>query len=101
MITWGDFILDDVVGPILALPEEIMGASSSSCREERLGSPDARNGASGKQKGVLSTQIQETRQEKQPARMVGSSSHDSAQVDRMSAGSDRANFNSRLQGGEE
>ena len=98
MILWGDFILDDIMGPLLAMPGE---ASSTSCRnEKRLGSPDTRNGASGKQNETLGVSIQETRQEQRPARMVGHSSHDSAQVDRMSAGSNRASNVERLVGGE-
>lgn len=85
MIFWKDFILDDIVGPILAMPEE---GSQTGGRKERLGSPEARNGASGT--NTAKAEIQETRQEQRPARMVGHSSHDSAQVDRMSAGSNRA-----------
>ena len=96
MIFWKDFLLDDIVGPILAMPDD----PHASCREaKRLGGPDTRNGASGAN-GVLDTSIQETRQEQRPARMVGHSSHDSAQVDRKSAGSTRAQLNTRPVGGE-
>jgi hypothetical protein len=98
VIFWKDFLLDDVVGPVLALPEERLSTKSS--REEvRLGSPNTRNGASGKQE-TLDVSIQETRQEQRPARMVGHSSHDSAQVDRMSVGSNRAITNLRPMRGE-
>ena len=99
MIIWQDFILDDVLGPLLVFPEDVGPASSISCREERLGGPDARNGASGNN-GVQGTSIQETRQEQRLARMAGPSSHDSAQVDRMSAGSNRACLEQRQTGGE-
>lgn len=95
MIFWKDFILDDIVGPILAMPEE---RSKIGGREERLGSPDARNGASGT--NTAKAEIQETRQEQRPARMVGHSSHDSAQVDRTSAGSNRAETLIKANGGE-
>ena len=111
MIIWKDFILDDVVGPILAMPEEMQRElTKGSRKEERLGRPDAMKGARGKKceverssethVQVLSTTIQETRQEIQPARMVGSSSHDSAQVDRMLAGRDQVTSEMRLVGGE-
>ena len=100
MIFWKDFILDDVAGAILAMPDEDL-TSSQSCREaKRLGGPNTRNGASGINK-AHSALIQETRQEQRPARMGGHSSHDSAQVDRMSVGSNRAIETSRLVGGEE
>ena len=82
MILWNDFILDSELGPILALPEERRSGNRITVRS---GDTDARKGASGK-KIVHSTYIQETRQEQRPARMVGPSSHDSAQEDRMSAG---------------
>lgn len=113
MITWQDFILDDVVGPVLAMPENWNEVLNVTYRpgnhrpvkvgrtEERSSRPDARIGASGNAKPVLqSTDIQETRQEQRPARMAGPSSHDSTpsadaeacsatrKVDRMSAGSD-------------
>ena len=99
MIIWKDFILDDIVGPVLALPEDL--PQTGGCSGKQLGSPDTRNGASGKQRASHDAKIQETRQEQRPARMVGPSSHDSAQVDRKSAGSDRANEpHTRLIGGE-
>ncbi len=84
MILWNDFILDDVLGPTLRVPE--------SCREEkRFGDLSVRMNAEGN--------IQETRQEQRPARMVGLSSHDSAQADRMSAGQNQTVFRtSRLEG---
>ncbi|MGK5082218.1 hypothetical protein WDW37_02850 [Bdellovibrionota bacterium FG-1] len=96
MIFWMDFALDDVAGPLLVFPEDRERVGRN---ETRLGSPDARNGASGNN-GVQSTSIQETRHEQRPARMVGSSSHDSAQVDRMSAGCNRANDATRPVRGE-
>ena len=66
MITWGDFVLDEVFGPLL------------SC-DSRLGSSfvvmeDASGANSG---GFITPQIQETGQEKSPARMVGLASLDS------------------------
>ena len=82
MIYWNDFIFDEILGPILAMPEERPQGNRITVRS---GDTDARNGASGN-KQVLSISIQETRQEQRPARMVGLSSHDSAQVDRKSAG---------------
>jgi hypothetical protein len=101
VITWKDFVLDDIVGPVLMLPEEALKADrpATDGRVEgtRLGSPEARNGASGN--NSAKAEIQETRPEQRPARMVGSSSHDSAQVDRKSAGSDRANNPMRPRGG--
>ena len=98
MIFWKDFILDDIVGPILAMPEE--RPTTSGRDETRFGSPDTRNGASGNNT-VLSTDIQETRQEQRPARMVGHSSHDSAQVDRKSAESNRTESTRLVRGGGE
>ena len=59
MILWKDFVIDDQLGPYLFCCEA--GADSASIME------DARDG-----------QIQETRQEQQPARMVGLSSLDSS-----------------------
>jgi hypothetical protein len=107
VIFWKDFVMDDILGPILAMPEErpvqdcedgLDSFSQDSRYETRFGQPsDTRNGASGKQ--AAKAEIQETRQEPRPARMVGRSSHDSAQVDRTSAGSDRT-AKIRLVGGE-
>ena len=117
MIFWKDFILDDILGPILAMPEErpvqdcesgLDPFSQDSRYETRFGQPsDTRNGASGKHKNIgelcspvaAKAEIQETRQEPRPARMVGRSSHDSAQVDRKSAESNRTS-KIRLVGGE-
>ncbi len=82
MILWNDFVLDSEWGALLVFPEERLEVNRITVRS---GGTDARNGASGKKEmqGIL---IQETRQEQRPARMVGLSSHDSAQVDRKSAG---------------
>ena len=73
MILWKDFILDDVIGPSLAFADE-----GEVCRMLRFGGPGVMEDASGK-KGVK-TPIQETGQVRQPARMVGYSSLDSAQT---------------------
>ena len=94
MIFWKDFILDDVVGPSLFIGSEDFvntsvknsvvsaaknfseEASHESCRGKRFGGSSDMEVASG-------AQIQETRQEQKPARMVGFSgleSHKSARV---------------------
>jgi hypothetical protein len=106
VIRWKDFILDDIVGPILALPEEMAAKDERPATNGRddiglsqFGSSlDTRNGAVGT--NTAQADIQETRQEQQPARMAGLSSHDSAPVDRTLAGSDRTEPYSRLVGGE-
>jgi hypothetical protein len=61
VITWKDFVFDDVMGPILM--------DFESCRGTRLGSPSVMEDANGI--------IQETGQEQRPARMVGLSNLDS------------------------
>ena len=101
MITWKDFVMDDILGPILAMPEELAAelvSPQDSRAEQRLGSSDTSDGASGN--NAAKAVIQETRQEQRPARMVGLSSHDSAQVDRKSAECNRANDIAQLNGGE-
>lgn len=64
MIFWTDFVLDDVAGPLLVVPE-----ADSLNREERSDDPGVMDDAR--------SEIQETRQELWPARMVGLSSLDS------------------------
>jgi hypothetical protein len=75
VISWKDFVFDDVLGPVLAFSEVDMNESENSepqsCRRKRLGSPSVKEDAM----GFL---IQETGQEKRPARMVGHSSLDSS-----------------------
>jgi hypothetical protein len=79
VICWNDFILDDVLGPVLNVGDE---TSYASCRVgARIGRPSARNGTE------VVNQIQETRQEQRPARMVGlseldSNRHEDMEVDR-------------------
>jgi hypothetical protein len=82
VITWQDFILDDVCGPVLNFDEtsravdrapvrrDRSGENLQSCRRTRLGSPSIMEDA-----GDI---IQETRQENRPARMVGFSSPESS-----------------------
>ncbi len=67
MITWNDFVLDERIGPLLSIELEEEATQS---RRTRLGSPGIMDDA-------RDTQIQETRQEKAPARMAGSASLDS------------------------
>ena len=78
MIFWKDFILDDILGPILNFPEtkesEGKKKEDESCRRKRLGSPKVMDDA----REVAGTLIQETGQVKRPARMVGLSSLDSS-----------------------
>jgi hypothetical protein len=65
VITWKDFVFDDVMGPMM-MDQDL---DLTSCRRTRLGSPVIMEDETGK--------IQETRQEKRPARMVGCSNFDS------------------------
>ena len=77
MILWKDFILDDFVGPVLANIEN--EPAPKSCRRKRFGSPSVMEDAMGaKTETSEYVSIQETRQERWPARMVGFSSLDSA-----------------------
>jgi hypothetical protein len=75
VITWKDFVFDDVMGPVMMdqelphIPSNFFSTDSTSCRRTRLGSPVIMEDETGK--------IQETRQEKRPARMVGCSNFDS------------------------
>jgi hypothetical protein len=69
VILWKDFILDDVVGPILDVDFDDEKEILTSCRRKRIGSPSVMEDANGI--------IQETRQEQRPARMVGLSNLDS------------------------
>jgi hypothetical protein len=69
VIIWKDFILDDVVGPVMIDPSDIDVNESEVCRRTRLGSTIIMED----EHGI----IQETRQEQRPARMVGHSSLDS------------------------
>ncbi len=84
MIFWKDFILDDVLGPVLSpeIFEQESEIGSTSCREERFGSPRKQPGLRpGSQEDAamgVSALIQETGQEQRPARMVGHSSLDSS-----------------------
>ena len=73
MVMWMDFVLDDLVGPVMSLPETWEDALDISCRRMRLGNPSIRNDVNGA--------IQETGQVQRPARMVGHSSLDSARAD--------------------
>ena len=77
MIFWKDFVFDDVLGPVLApsIFEEEDETGSTSCRNERFGSPSDQEDAMGS--AVSEVVIQETGQEQRPARMVGHSSLDS------------------------
>ena len=86
MIIWKDFVLDDVVGPVLAFTPE----QDESCREMRFGSTSIRND--------VKRAIQETGQEQRPARMVGQSSLLSAQTDMEVGREIRAKSSSRLRG---
>lgn len=91
MITWKDFILDDVMGPSLSLPWD--NRESKSCREERLGSPNVMEDEIG-----IKSSIQETGQEQRPARMVGLSSLDSVETDTEVSRDDRANSKRQQRG---
>jgi hypothetical protein len=71
VIFWKDFILDDVVGPILADVGSKDDKDYKVCRRTRLGSPSVMEDARG-------NTIQETGQEQRPARMAGLSSLDSS-----------------------
>jgi hypothetical protein len=88
VIYWKDFVLDDVLGPIFVMPEsstprpEIYDQSYRTEATEP-GRTDTEDGAR--------AQIQETRTEQRPARMVGLSDLDSsAQVDMDVSRSDQA-----------
>ena len=76
MILWKDFILDDVMGPTLVFAfDEIAKLNqekqteSQKCRASRFGSLGVKDDAD--------RVIQETRQEIEPARMVGLSGFES------------------------
>lgn len=66
MIYWMDFILDDVVGPILSFDET---SRTTSCRAKR-----GEGGRPSIKKDTGDAHFQETRSERQSARMVESSS---------------------------
>lgn len=87
MIFWKDFILDDVVGPILNFDQ----TSSTNCREERNGRPSIKTDTGVKQ-------IQETRQEQRPARMAGLSNLDSKTPEDMEVDRCDRNLPTRLRG---
>jgi hypothetical protein len=79
VICWNDFILDDVLGPVLNFDKD--ETSYISCRMVRNGRPSTSDGTE------VVNQIQETSREKQPARMVGhseldSNRHEDMEVDR-------------------
>lgn len=83
MICWNDFILDDVLGPVLNIKSDWENDETSyaSCRMVRNGRPSTSDGTE------VVNQIQETSREKQPARMVGhsvldSNRHEDMEVDR-------------------
>ncbi len=83
MIFWKDFILDDVLGPHLVLPDEdrirnTLGMGAQSIMEDAI---------------VKSEDIRETGQEQQPARMAGLPSLDS---NRSSMEADRGQSSQRL-----
>jgi len=71
VITWKDFIFDEVIGPYLDV--------DLSCRKAKLGDPCIREDATGKKETPESVSIQETGQEQRPARMVGLSSSEDTQ----------------------
>jgi hypothetical protein len=73
VITWKDFILDDVVGPVMMDPSPIDSNETEVCRRTRLGSTIVMEDEESE-----NSSIQETRQEQRPARMVGHSSLDSS-----------------------
>lgn len=73
MIFWGDFILDDVVGPVLSISES------------RVGAKEGADVISVKEDG-RSNHIQETGQERRPARMAGKSSSEFNAASRKDAG---------------
>ena len=118
MIRWKDFQLDDVCGPtlnfegldaieiIVADRQRASALPLQVCREEkRSGRPDARNGDQGKtnewQRATAQPlNIQETRQECEPARMVGFTSHDSASADRKSTATAPTSFSTQAREGE-
>lgn len=81
MIFWKDFILDDEIGPYLWI-----GTSDPKNRRSKTDCP-----------GVMEDAIQETGQEKRPARMVGYSSLDFTKTG-MEAG--QGKFISRFRGRE-
>jgi hypothetical protein len=84
VIYWNDFIFDEVVGFVLAMPEE---HKDEEVRGTRLGGSSIRNDAELTNAVEQFTAIQETRREQRPARMVGLSGLDSnaASSDRKSA----------------
>lgn len=88
MIFWKDFILDDVVGPILAVEtgeQEIYKV----CRRTQPGHSGVMDDAmSAKQGAPRGASSQETRRMQRPARMVGHTDLDSA-LSGMEAGSNR------------
>lgn len=71
MITWTDFVLDDVIGPSLAIrPAQGEGSRWTQAGDGLSVMEDARSLA-------VDVPIQETGQEQRPARMVGSTGLDS------------------------
>lgn len=91
MICWNDFILDDVLGPVLNFEDD--ETSYTSCRMVRNGRPSTSTDQAGRKlcREVEGTevvnQIQETRQEQRLARMAGlseldSNRHEDMEVDR-------------------
>ena len=89
MIFWKDFVLDEVIGPVIdpSLLDGVSDPVPTSCRRKRLGSPNVKD-------DVRGVSFQETGQEQRPARMVGLSSLDSESArDHMDVNrSDRAKF---------
>lgn len=65
MIRFGDFVLDDIRGPLLTVGDETVDYSV--CRGKRLERPGIKEDAKGEHVGT----IQETSQTIRPARMAG------------------------------
>lgn len=76
MIQWMDFVFDDLIGPVL-----VMDGDSTDNRRKRFVNPSIMEDANNKREAMDVASIQETGQEKRPARMVGLSGLDSAQND--------------------
>ncbi len=74
MIFWNDFLMDDVFGPILVVPElaDSSEMSDLKCRRTRLGDRSSiMEDANGNPETFSKVSIQETGQEKRLARMAG------------------------------
>jgi hypothetical protein len=79
VIVWKDFILDDVVGPVL-LDDLVRYTDLKVCRGKRVASSavllKTKPSVMEDSKGAQAVHIQETGQEQRPARMVGLSGLD-------------------------